>query len=162
MNTTKTISRTPASKSAKYVVNVALVFAMSGKSVNFAAQIECKGKSKVITGCATEKAMTTALKAVTAELKSKDVHLNVRHNHRNFQAYYYRTQGVAERLCHMLGMTVACNVIKADDARLESLRTSARATTKLVVTNINDLLSVVDQEPMGEYIDADGILCAVA
>ena len=159
MNTTKTI------KSAKYVVNVALVFAMSGKSVNFAAHIECKGKSKTITGVATDKAMTTALKAVVAELKSKDVHLNVRHNHRNFQAYYYRTQGVAERLCQMLGMTVACNVIKADDARLETLRVAAKAIAapkaEPVITNINDLLSVVDHE-MGEYIDADGILCAVA
>jgi hypothetical protein len=160
MNTTKTVS----SKSAKYVLNVALVFAMSGKTVNYAAHIECKGKSKVITGCVTEKAMTTALKAVAAELKCKDVHLNVHHNHRNFQAYYYRTQGVAERLCQMLGMTVSCNVIKADDARLETMRNAAKAAAapKPVMTNINDLLSVVDQEPMGEYIDADGILCAVA
>ena len=160
MNTTKSV------KASKTIVDVAIVFTLTGKTVSFAAQLECKGKSKTITGVATEKAMTTALKAVAGELKSKDVHLNVRHNHRNFQAYYHRTQGVAERLCSMLGVTVACNIIKADDARLETLRIAARgvAASKAepVITNINDLLSVVDQEPVGEYIDADGILCAVA
>lgn len=116
-------------KVAKPVVDVAIVFTLTSDPtvVAWAAQMSAGENIKTLTGTATDHAMTSALKAVVGSLKTKEVHLNVRHNHSKFQSWLWKTAGATEQLCALLGVTLACNNIKPDDARLEVLRTTAKA-----------------------------------